>query len=99
MIGRWLKDIIANPNIDVFCNVQVLDKKEQVMPNGSRLTLLKLSDEECITWQASETKEVLEKIEHCFTCIIEIKKAIIVKGYKIFIEEINVTRLKSKVFR
>ena len=45
---------------------------------------------ECIMWQASGTKEVLEKIEHCFTCIIEIKKATIVKGYKIFIEEIDV---------
>ena len=51
MTGRWLKDIITNPNLDVFATVQVLDMKEQVMPNGSKMTLLKLSDGEYVTWQ------------------------------------------------
>ena len=68
MTGGWLKDIIVNPNLDVFGTVQVLDMKEQVMPNSVTMTLLKLSDGECITWQASGTKEVLEKIEHCNKC-------------------------------
>ena len=90
MTGRWLKDIIANPYLDVFGTVQVLDKKEQVMPNGTKMTLIKLSDGDCVTWQASGTNEVLEKIEHFNNCVIEIKKATIVKGYKIFIEEIDV---------
>ena len=84
MTGRWLKDIITNPNLDVFATVQVLDMKEQVMPNGSKMTLIKLSDGECVTWQVSGTNEVIEKIEHCNNCIIEIKKATIVKGYKIY---------------
>ena len=61
MTGRWLKDIITNPNLDVFATVQVLDMKEQVMPNGSKMTLLKLSDGECVTWQVSGTNEVIEK--------------------------------------
>ena len=90
MTGRWLKDIITNPNLDVFATVQVLDMKEQVMPNGSKMTLLKLSDGEYVTWQVSGTNEVIEKIEHCNNCIIEIKKATIVKGYKIYIEEVVV---------
>ena len=90
MTGRWLKDIIANPNLDVFGTVQVLDMKEQGMPNGVRMALLKVSDGECITWQTSGTNEVLEKIEHCNNCIIEIRKATIVKGYKIYIKEIDV---------
>ena len=71
MTGRWLKDIITNPNLDVFATVQVLDMKEQVMPNGSKMTLLKLSDGEYVTWQVSGTNEEIEKIEHCNNCIID----------------------------
>ena len=77
MTGRWLKDIIAHPN--VFGTVQVLNKKEQVMLNGGRVTLLTLSYGECVKWQASGTNEGIETIEQCNNFLIEIKKAPIVK--------------------
>ena len=59
MTGGWLKTIVQDANVNVFGVLQICGRQENI------LTLLKVSDGECVTWQATAT------IHHGYRLIIK----------------------------
>ena len=91
LLNHIYKDVVANPDLGIFGVLQILGSKDNFLPNtNDRLTLLKVSDGECVTWQASAINSALKDILNMRNGIIEIKRASIVRGYRMLIEEFEV---------
>ena len=86
LTGGWLKCIFDDSDIAIFGVLQICEilKKEKI-------TLLKVSDGTCVTWQASGTSESLARIvELRQYSLIEVTKASIQNGYRLIIEDFDI---------
>ena len=61
MTGGWLKTIVQDANVNVFGVLQICVRQEKAIGENI-LTLLKVSDGECVSWQATAPPAGLERV-------------------------------------
>ena len=88
MTGGWLKEVVKNSDVNTFGVFQILACQEKNLGENV-LTLFKVSDGKCVTWQVTAVPTIQEEFKHLATrlAIVEVTKATIHHGYRLIVEE------------